>query len=57
MPRQAPGNLLGLWSVHGFHSLTSARLQVKDSENTPLITCLLEGPAGSGKTGEAQQPP
>ena len=28
-------------------------LQVKSSDNTPLITCLLEGPAGTGKTALA----
>lgn len=27
--------------------------QVKSSDNTPLITCLLEGPAGTGKTALA----
>lgn len=27
--------------------------QVKASDNTPLITCLLEGPAGTGKTALA----
>ncbi|CAD7699543.1 unnamed protein product [Ostreobium quekettii] len=29
--------------------------QVRSSENTPLLTCLLEGPAGSGKTALAAQ--
>lgn len=27
--------------------------QAKTSENTPLITCLLEGPSGTGKTALA----
>lgn len=27
--------------------------QVKTSDNTPLITCLLEGPGGTGKTALA----
>lgn len=38
------------------HLLSSCRTlvqQVKSSENTPLITCLLEGPAGTGKTALA----
>ena len=30
-----------------------ALCQVKSSENTPLVTCLLEGPAGTGKTALA----
>lgn len=28
-------------------------LQVRSSEQTPLLTCLLEGPLGSGKTALA----
>lgn len=28
-------------------------LQVRSSDNTPLVTCLLEGPAGTGKTALA----
>lgn len=37
------------------HNLTPVHfmLQVKSSDNTPLITCLLEGPAGTGKTALA----
>ncbi|EFN58861.1 hypothetical protein CHLNCDRAFT_29882 [Chlorella variabilis] len=36
------------------HLLSSCRtLQARSSENTPLVTCLLEGPAGTGKTALA----
>ncbi|KAL4457630.1 hypothetical protein ABPG75_012495 [Micractinium tetrahymenae] len=38
------------------HLLSSCRTlvqQVKSSDNTPLVTCLLEGPAGTGKTALA----
>lgn len=38
------------------HLLSSCRTlvqQVRSSESTPLVTCLLEGPQGSGKTALA----
>lgn len=38
------------------HLLSSCRTlvqQVQSSENTPLVTCLLEGPGGTGKTALA----
>ena len=35
------------------HAPTFARLQVQQSEKTPLLSCVLEGPAGSGKSALA----
>ncbi len=55
---------LKLYSVHGIvscgdafdhimHTLRTLVHQVKHSEKTPLLTCVLEGPVGSGKSSMA----
>lgn len=38
-------------SVH--HDNVMCGLQVRSSDKTPLLTCLLEGPGGAGKTALA----
>jgi vesicle-fusing ATPase len=50
-----PGGMLPCGQVYYKNIKTASRLveQVKQSERTPLMTCLLEGPSGTGKTALA----
>lgn len=38
---------------HDADMMTCSAAQVRSSERTPLLTCLLEGPTGTGKTALA----
>ena len=47
------GHIRPYLAVHGCSSDESHTAQTRSSERTPLLTALLEGPAGAGKTAIA----